>query len=117
MNFTDRLKKNDDFRAVYKKGRSCANHEFVVYALSNGTERSRFGVSVSKKVGNSVVRHRVKRLVKENYRLREEMFVPGTDIVVVARAAAVGADFDRVGGSLLHLAKRLHIIKPMESVK
>ena len=69
MNFSDSLKKNDDFRNVYKKGKSFANRYLVMYVLENHTDKNRLGISVSKKVGNSVVRHRVTRLVRESYRL------------------------------------------------
>ena len=65
------LKKNDDFRLVYRSGKSCANRYLVMYAKPNDLGTSRIGISVSKKVGNSVVRHRIKRLVKESYRLHE----------------------------------------------
>ena len=68
MLFTESLKKNTQFQTVYSSGKSYGNKLFVMYVLKNGTEGNRLGISVSKKVGNSVVRHRVKRLVRENYR-------------------------------------------------
>ena len=92
MNFSDSLKKNDDFRNVYKKGKSFANRYLVMYVLENHTDKNRLGISVSKKVGNSVVRHRVTRLVRESYRLHENIFNSGLDIVVVARNNASSAD-------------------------
>ena len=79
------LKKNDDFKNVYKKGKSYANRFLVMYVLENKTDQNRLGISVSKKVGNSVVRHRVTRLVRESYRLHENIFNSGLDIVVVGR--------------------------------
>ena len=72
MKHTESLKKNRDFQNVYKKGTSFANRYLVMYVMDNGLEMNRVGISVSKKVGNSVVRHRVKRLIKEAYRLQEE---------------------------------------------
>ena len=74
MKHTESLKKNRDFQNVYKKGTSFANRYLVMYVMDNGLEINRVGISVSKKVGNSVVRHRVKRLIKEAYRLQEEKF-------------------------------------------
>ena len=77
MKFSDSLKKNDDFRNVYKNGKSYANKYLVMYVLENSMEINRIGISVSKKVGNSVVRHRVTRLVRESYRLHENIFHSG----------------------------------------
>ena len=71
MKFSESLKKNSDFRKVYRKGKSKADHYLVLYALPNGTDRNRLGISVSKKVGNSVVRHHLTRLIREIYRLHE----------------------------------------------
>ena len=77
MKFSESLKRNEDFRKVYAQGKSYANRYLVMYALENQTDRNRLGISVSKKVGNSVVRHRITRLVRESYRLREELFNSG----------------------------------------
>lgn len=99
--------KNKDFQVVYKKGKSYANKYLVMYILKNNTEENRLGISVSKKVGNSVVRHRVKRLIKESYRLNENRFRTGCDIVVVARKDAKGRNYSEIESALLHLA-RLH---------
>ena len=103
------LKKREDFSRVYRKGKQRAGKLLVLYSLPNGTGISRLGISVSKKVGNSVVRHRIKRLIRENYRLREQMFNSGLDIVVVARSAAKDADYHRIGSALLHLAGKAGI--------
>ena len=107
MIFTDSLKSNQEFRTVYKNGRSRANSYLVVYLLENSLDRNRLGISVSKKVGNSVVRHRLKRLIKESYRLHENMFNSGLNIVVIARAGASKADFHMIESALLHVM-RLH---------
>ncbi len=72
---------------------------------------SRIGISVSKKVGNSVVRHRITRLIRESYRLNEANLIPGYDIVVVARSNAKGKGFFDIESAFLHLAKLHHIIK------
>ncbi|MCR5473738.1 MAG: ribonuclease P protein component [Lachnospiraceae bacterium] len=111
MIFTEGLKKNSDFRQVYKKGCSKANRYLVVYVLENGTEKNRLGVSVSKKVGNSVYRHYFKRCVKETYRLHEKMFNSGLDIVVLARQGAKDIRYSDIEGALLHLMRIHKVIK------
>ena len=88
MKFSESLKKNIDFQNVYRNGKSYANRFLVVYILENHTEKNRLGISVSKKVGNSVIRHHLTRLIRESYRLHEDMFDSGLDIVVIARATA-----------------------------
>lgn len=69
------------------------------------------GISVSKKVGNSIVRHRLARLIRENYRLSEELYKEGYDIVVIARVAAKKADYHVIGKSLSQLSKKLDLLK------
>ena len=103
MEYSEGLKKNEDFRKVYKEGRSKSNSVFVLYVLENGTDRNRLGVVISKKTGNSVVRHRIKRLVKENYRLSEKNYKKGYDLVFVARSEAAEADFYKVGEAMARL--------------
>lgn len=116
MKFSDSLKKNTDFQRVYQNGKSYANRYLVMYALRNGSDRNRLGISVSKKVGNSVVRHRITRLIREGYRLQEDMFHSGWDIVVIARITAREADYHKIAGALVHLGGLHKIIgKKMES--
>ena len=110
MKFSDSLKKNTDFRQVYRSGKSKADRLLVLYVLENKTKRNRLGISVSKKVGNSVVRHRIKRLVKESYRLNEDRFLFGWDIVFVVRVAAGSADYHQIESSLLRLAGRMKLL-------
>lgn len=109
MEFSESLKKNQDFRRVYGEGKSFANRNLVMYILSNHTAGNRVGISVSKKVGNSVVRHRITRLIRESYRLNELKFQTGLDIVIIARVNVKGCGCDQVKDSLMHLAK-LHKI-------
>lgn len=111
MRFSESLKKNHQFQFVYKCGRSCANRYLVMYIKENGTDRNRIGISVSKKVGNSVVRHRVIRLIRESYRLHEAVFNSGLDIVVVARKKAAAAGYQEIEKALLHLGKLHQIMK------
>lgn len=111
MKFSESLKKNTDFRSVYNKGSSHANRLLVMYVLPNHKEENRLGISVSKKVGNSVVRHHLTRLVRESYRLHEEMFQYGLDIVVIARVSAKNVSYREIESALMHLANLHHIIK------
>ena len=109
MKFSESLKKNKDFQNVYKKGRSLANTCLVMYILKNGQDKNRLGISVSKKVGNSVVRHHLTRLVRESYRLSEEHFRCGYDIVVIGRTGAKDKNYHEIESALIHLGK-LHKI-------
>ena len=108
---SESLKKNQDFQLLYKEGKSCANRYLVLYVRENGLGRNRFGVSVSKKVGNSVVRHRITRLIRESYRLHEDMFNSGLDMAVIARASAKGRSMNEIGSALLHLGKLQGVIQ------
>ena len=82
-----------------------------MYVKENGLDKNRIGISVSKKVGNSVVRHRITRLVRESYRLHESVFNSGLDMVIIARPAAVSIGYEEAESALLHLAKLHHMIK------
>ena len=112
------LKKNRDFQLVYKTGTSYVNKYLVMYArenqLENGLESNRIGISVSKKVGNSVVRHRLCRLVRESYRLHEDVFRRGFDIVVVARVSAKERTFREIESAFLHLGRLHHLVEKEE---
>ena len=103
MKQSESLKKNMDFQNVYKNGKSYANKYLVMYILENQMNRNRIGISVSKKVGNSVIRHRITRLIRESYRLQEEMFNSGLDIVVIARSTAREVGYKEIESALLHL--------------
>lgn len=117
MNFSESLKKNKDFQKVYRKGKSFANKYLVMYVLHNEDEKNRLGISVSKKVGNSVVRHRLTRLIRESYRLQESRFQKGLDIVVICRASAKGKSYKELESALIHLGKLHDIIDDFGDVK
>ena len=107
MKYAESLKKNYDFRIVYRKGKSLANKFLVVYKYKNDLPYNRIGISVSKKVGNSVVRSRVTRLIRESYRLNEEFIdKEGWDFVVIARSVANGASYQEISNSLINLLKQ-----------
>ena len=103
MKFSESLKKNSDFQNVYKNGKSYANKYLVMYVLKNELNRNRIGISVSKKVGNSVIRHHITRLIRESYRLQEDVFNSSLDIVVIARSNAREVGYKEIESALLHL--------------
>ena len=111
MKKTVSLKKNFQFRYIYKKGASCANNQLIIYFIKNNTNQNRLGICVSKKVGNSVVRSRVTRLIKESYRLNEEKILTGYDIVIIARSSCVGQSYFEIEKSLLHLLRKQKLLK------
>ncbi|MDE6851035.1 MAG: ribonuclease P protein component, partial [Lachnospiraceae bacterium] len=82
-----------------------------MYILKNDLDQNRYGITVSKKVGNSVVRHRVTRLIRESIRLNEERFDRGFDIVIVARNTAKKKNYDDIRSAFLHLGRLHHIVK------
>ena len=110
MNHSQSLKKNEDFQKVYSSGKSFANKYLVMYVKDNDSDRNRIGISVSKKVGNSVVRHRLKRLILESYRLHEDMFNSGLDMVIIARGTAKDKRYHEIESAVLHLGKLHGII-------
>ncbi len=109
MKYSESLKKNKDFQFVYKNGISYSNKYLVMYIFDRGTDKNRLGISVSKKVGNSIVRHRLTRLIRESYRLQEECFKCGYDMIVIARVSARERNYAEIESALLHLG-RLHKI-------
>ena len=105
--------KNKDFQIIYKKGRSYANKYLVMYVLENHREENRLGISVSKKVGNSVVRHRITRLIRESYRLNCKKFKSAYDIVVIARSNAKDKTYQELESALLHLGRLHNIVEDL----
>ena len=110
MQHTVSLKQNYEFRSLYARGKNTAGVYLAMYARKNRRSISRLGVSVSSKLGGAVVRNRVRRRIKESYRLLESRFTPGFDVVVVARSKAVGADFSAIGDELLRLGGKLGVV-------
>ena len=104
------IKKNRDFQKIYDTGKSYANRQLDMYVSENFSEDTRIGISVSKKVGNSVVRHHMTRLLREVFRLNKQNIRRGLDIIVVVRVAAKTSDYKQLEGAFLHLCG-LHNIK------
>jgi len=107
FNRTHGLKKDSDFRKVYKHGKSFANRYLVMYILNNKSEYSRIGISVSKKVGKAIIRNKVRRRIKEAYRLNiDENIKNGYDIIFIARVAIKDADYFDIEKSMKHLIRK-----------
>ena len=104
------LRKGKEFSDVYKAGSSKANKYLVMYVRNNGLSYNRIGISVSKKVGNSVVRHRIRRLIKESLRLNGDRFNIGLDLVVIARGTAKGRTYQEIADAVSHLAQLHNIV-------
>lgn len=104
----ERLKKSSQFTLVYKRGKSEVTRFIVMYYLKNGLEYNRIGYSVSKKVGNSVVRNKSKRLMKEAVRLNSGNLKNGYDIVFISRVKMNSATYKDAEKSVKKLMKPLH---------
>lgn len=110
MKYSCSLKLNHIFRRLYSTPGQ-ANSYLVLYARPNKSGQNRVGITVSKKLGKAVVRNRVRRRLREVYRLNELRFAPGWDIVVVARSRCVGADFQKLTDAYLKLAEKAGILR------
>ena len=105
------LKENHEFRRLYHKGASAVSGSMVIYCRKNKLGHNRLGITVSVKLGHAVVRNRTRRRLREIYRLHEDRFLPGYDIVVVARSRAVEAPFADLTASYLRLAEKAGILR------
>ena len=110
MKFSGSLKLNHIFQRLYRTSGQASPY-MVLYARKNRTGTNRVGITVSKKLGKAHVRNRVRRRLREVYRLNEDQFQPGWDIVVVARSRAVEANFSKLTESYLSLAQKAGILK------
>ena len=114
MLFSKSLKLNHVFRRLYRKGKSVANKYLVLYCRKNGSAENRIGLTVSAKLGHAVVRNRVRRRLREIYRLHESRFQAGWDLVVVARSRAVDAPYAKLEHAYLSLAQSLGVLRNEE---
>ena len=107
MDRTVPIRKNAGFIRVYRRGKYWAGKFMVLYVLHNDSNELRLGISVSKKIGKSVTRNRVRRLIRENYRLLEGNIGTGMDLVFNARASDSLPDFYAIGKEMQYLLKKL----------
>ena len=110
MKFSSALKLNHIFQRLYHS-KGVADGYLVLYARKNRTGTNRVGITVGKKLGKAHIRNRTRRRIREVYRLNEERFQPGWDIVVVARSKSVDAEFSRLTKSYLALAQKMGILR------
>ena len=110
MKYSSSLKLNHIFQRLYHT-KGVADGYLVLYARKNRTDGNRIGITVGKKLGKAHIRNRTRRRIREVYRLNEEAFLPGWDIVVVARSRAVDAEFSRLTKSYLSLAKKAGVLR------
>lgn len=102
----NRLRKNEEFRNVYRRGKSLSNQLLVLYTYKNYKGINRIGISVSKKVGKSVIRSRIKRLISESYRLNCNDLKQGYDLVFIARNTMNGKSYSETEEAVKNLLKR-----------
>ena len=114
MKFSTSLKLNHVFRRLYRTN-GYAGPYLVLYARKNRTGTNRVGITVSKKLGKAHIRNRIRRRLREIYRLNEEKFLPGWDIVLVGRGKALDADFAAMMNNFLSLAKKAGILVEEEA--
>ena len=110
MKFTVTLKKNYEFHRLYQKGKSAVTPYLVIYARKTKRPGNRIGVTVSTKLGKAVKRNRVRRRQREIYRLHEGRFVPGMELVIVARGRAVNATYRQLESALLSACGKLELL-------
>lgn len=107
---TDTIKKNYEFRRLYNRGKNKVSPYLAMYVIEKKQGPRRLGITVSTKVGCAVIRNRVRRLIREAFRLNESRFSENADIIVVARVRAKDATFVQIEKSLLSLAGELGIL-------
>jgi ribonuclease P protein component len=111
MVFTRSLKQNHLFRRMYQRGKSAPGRYVVVYCRKNGLAYNRLGLTVGTKVGHAVVRNRIRRRIREAYRLSESHYLTGYDIVVVARGRAADATYREIADCLWAMSQKLGLIR------
>lgn len=114
MNKIESLKHSYHYRRAYKRGTFAVTRNLVVYIHRNNLDTNRLGVTIKKAIGKSVVRNRLKRLIKENYRLLEPELKKGYDFVFVVRKIENPATFIDIKKSMVYMFKKLNILKRVD---
>lgn len=113
-----RIKKNKDFQIVFKQGKSFANRQFIIYVLKKNEQSAfRIGLSVSKKIGNSVMRNRIKRRIRQSFFELKDFIKVENDYVIIARKPAAEMEFHEIKSSLIHLLKLSKVLNRMPENK
>ena len=110
MLHTISLKGNASFRRLYHRGASAANRCLVMYCGRNRSRKNRVGLTVSAKLGHAVVRNRIRRRLREIYRLHERQIARGYDLVVVSRVRARTADYHQLEAAFLSACAQLGLL-------
>lgn len=108
------VKENYEFRRIYHKGKSAVSPYLVVYCQKNRSGENRLGVTVSKKLGHAVVRNRVRRRIREIYRLNREQMKQGWDVIVVGRGRSVDGSYEKMNEAYLACLRQLHLLQEDE---
>ncbi len=114
MDFRSTLKKNYEFKRLYNKGKTAVTPYMVVYALKTQRGHRRVGYTVSTKLGKAVVRNRVRRRLREIYRLNSDKLICSADIVIVARSRCVDGDYAKMERAFLHACAELGLLRGEE---
>lgn len=114
MDFRSTLKKNYEFKRLYNKGKTAVTPYMVVYALKTQRGHRRVGYTVSTKLGKAVVRNRVRRRLREIYRLNSDRLIDSADIVIVARSRCIEAEYARMERAFLYACAELGLIRGEE---
>ena len=115
MKYTVALKQNHEFRRLYNRGKSAVSPYFAIYCRKTGRPVSRLGITTGVKLGNAVKRNRARRRIRELYRTNESRFLPGYDVVVVARARVIYGRYADLERSFLQLMRKLGVCPPREA--
>ena len=108
------IKKNYEFKRLYNKGKTAVTPFFVVYCLNRRQNGNRVGFTVSSKLGKAVVRNRIRRRLREVYRLNSDRLTPGHDIVIVARSRALNSDFEVLCAAFVRACTELGMVREAE---
>jgi ribonuclease P protein component len=115
LKFTVSIKKNHEFRRLYAKGKSAVSPSLAIYCKKRTQRENRLGLTVGLKVGNAVIRNRVRRRLREIYRTNEHRMIPGYDVVIVARVKAAHASYRELEREFISKAKKLGLLMGEET--
>ena len=111
MDRSNRLRTNEDFLKVYRNGKNYWNRNLTIYVKKNNLHISRFGYSITKKIGNSVVRNKLRRRMKEIVRLNFDCIKPGYDVIIIPKRNTVEIDYKELESAILHLFKNSRLLE------